>query len=298
MSQPRATPTRLLTGSHPQASASSARVKALADARTAETAARVKALAAIHNTRLHKQFMAQQQARQQHSHATAAAKSSSLTKKKPSPSPHTTTRQRATSGAPKSLITGAAAPRVASKSSWTDTFKKFISRKPPPPSPYSFALVQAIGSHDGLVTAVHELAQILMEPAGPVSPTCKPPPPPAAPPACTSTQGAAVMPAFSGKPRLIAAKIVYTVLFSFEVDLLEILLHEVAGSVDHVLLVEAPFTHQRHLRKPVLWDSLSKSARFSNFSSLVLPADWTRALVARAASAHPTSVRVPAVKGT
>lgn len=59
------------------------------------------------------------------------------------------------------------------------------------------------------------------------------------------------------------------ILFSFEVDVLEILLHEAYDEVTHFVLVEARQAHQKQVRKPLLWPQLRLEPRFARFAAKI-----------------------------
>ncbi|KAL3892741.1 MAG: hypothetical protein SGPRY_014832 [Prymnesium sp.] len=120
--------------------------------------------------------------------------------------------------------------------------------------------------------SIISVAKTILFPAGPENASCNRPPSPArpapspalSPPVCTA-------PAFTGalRPPDVRPRIVYMVLFSFEADLLEVLLHEIAGVVHKLVLVEAPYVHQRTFSKPFLWPKLARQPRFSKFEDLI-----------------------------
>ncbi|KAL1514413.1 hypothetical protein AB1Y20_003514 [Prymnesium parvum] len=130
-------------------------------------------------------------------------------------------------------------------------FSSHVAPRPPGPE-----------SNDTFIeAAIDSLARILLHPAAAANHSCSRPPPPSPAP-CTA-------PAFTGARRLSEARVLYVALFSFEVDLLEVLLHEIEGAVERLVLVEAPFVHQRIRRKPMLWPTLVRQPRFSRFQSMV-----------------------------
>lgn len=111
-----------------------------------------------------------------------------------------------------------------------------------------------------LEAAVKGLTNVALHPAGPMPATCQQPP--AAPVECKAT-------AFNGTMFARPVQLIYMVLFSFEVDLLEVLLHEAHDEVTKVVLIESNQTHQRQLRKPLLWPQLMQQARFAQFADKV-----------------------------
>merc|ERR1712078_73241 len=78
-------------------------------------------------------------------------------------------------------------------------------------------------------------------------------------------------------------KIGHMVMFGFEPDTLEVLLREEMDVVDYIFIVEAQLTHQKEVRKPLMWDALKHSERFASF---VDPDKVVHIVVDEAASAE------------
>lgn len=91
--------------------------------------------------------------------------------------------------------------------------------------------------------SIISLAKTILYPAGPENASCNRPPSPARPtPSPASSPPVCTAPAFTGalRPPDVRPRIVYMVLFAFEADLLEVLLHEIAGEVhqlDSLMLI-------------------------------------------------------------
>ena len=118
-----------------------------------------------------------------------------------------------------------------------------------------------------LPALVEPLARVAATPTGQTNLSCVPLPLPEQP-SCSDS-------AFKGRRRTRPAKIVLLVLFSFEADLLEIMLREVDGLVHKVVLVESTVGHQKQLPKPIVFDWLRSQPRFEGLTSrlerLVVP---------------------------
>ena len=78
-------------------------------------------------------------------------------------------------------------------------------------------------------------------------------------------------------------KIGHMVMFGFEPDTLEVLLREEMDVVDYIFIVEAQLTHQKEVRKPLMWEALKHSERFASF---VDPDKVVHIVVDEAASAE------------
>ncbi|EPZ36962.1 hypothetical protein O9G_001407 [Rozella allomycis CSF55] len=74
---------------------------------------------------------------------------------------------------------------------------------------------------------------------------------------------------FSGK-RERPAKIAHLIQFGFDVDTLEIALHQYYDHVDFVFLLESIKTHYHQLNKPLVWEKVKHSERFSKFKHKVV----------------------------
>jgi hypothetical protein len=69
---------------------------------------------------------------------------------------------------------------------------------------------------------------------------------------------------FNEKARIVLPKLVYGVMFSYELDMLELLLHETFPVVDHYLLVESSISHSLK-PKALNFDRVIREERFAPF---------------------------------
>jgi len=115
-------------------------------------------------------------------------------------------------------------------------------------------------------SAIEIFAGVVSQPAGPLPdslPQCRKATLQSKPLACASAS------AFNGTRFERPVQLVYMILFSFEVDVLEILLHEAYDEVTHFVLVEARQAHQKQVRKPLLWPQLRLEPRFARFAAKI-----------------------------
>jgi hypothetical protein len=74
---------------------------------------------------------------------------------------------------------------------------------------------------------------------------------------------------FSG-PRKSPVKIGHAVMLAFEIDVLEVALHQYEGLVDRLFIIESVSTHYKAMRKPLLWEKIRDTPRFARFSDWVV----------------------------
>lgn len=102
-------------------------------------------------------------------------------------------------------------------------------------------------------------------PLCPLTITAQFPPPPPSHIDCTAYGQALRAPAHNTPVRL--GLLIH---FGFEVDVLEIALHEYNGVVDWIFLVEATHAHQRMAHKPLIWETLQTTPRFRSLRQNVV----------------------------
>ena len=73
---------------------------------------------------------------------------------------------------------------------------------------------------------------------------------------------------FARERRQVPNKLALLIQFGYDVDSLEIALHEYHGIVDKVFLIESTCNHQG-LRKPLLWEMIKRSERFALFANVL-----------------------------
>jgi hypothetical protein len=101
----------------------------------------------------------------------------------------------------------------------------------------------------------------IMEPTVPVSPDCQPPE------LTLVCEGEAL----TGTARESPVKMAHIIQFGFDVDTLEVLLHELHGVVDHLVLLEATVTHGLgNLKKDLIWEKVKHQERFGQFKDMVI----------------------------
>jgi hypothetical protein len=74
---------------------------------------------------------------------------------------------------------------------------------------------------------------------------------------------------FSG-PRNKTAKLGLAVQMAFEIDALEIALHQYEGLVDKFFILESVTTHLNIVKKPLLWEAVRATPRFERFGDFVV----------------------------
>ena len=100
------------------------------------------------------------------------------------------------------------------------------------------------------------LADVAKIPPSVMSPSCKAPPLPPRP----NCQG---QHALTGKLLSRPRKLVHLFTLAFEIDTLEIVLREEHDMVDKIFIVEATTTHHPQVEKPLMWDEVKATERFS-----------------------------------
>jgi hypothetical protein len=75
--------------------------------------------------------------------------------------------------------------------------------------------------------------------------------------------------AFGEAPRRVLPRLWYGVMFSFELDMLEVLFHELAGLVDRYVIVESAMSHAKK-QKPMILGQLFDEDRFRPFAPYVI----------------------------
>ena len=76
---------------------------------------------------------------------------------------------------------------------------------------------------------------------------------------------------FTGKLRIKpVGKIIHSVKFSFDVDMLEIHLNELYDVIDYFVIVESVIGHAKHIKKPLLWEVVKNQPRFAKFESKIV----------------------------
>jgi hypothetical protein len=103
----------------------------------------------------------------------------------------------------------------------------------------------------------------IIPPKVPIDENCKPAELPKEPD-CSAYPGV-----FSG-PRSKPAKLGLAVQMAFEVDTLEIALHQYEGLIDRFFIVEAVKTQYRSTRQPLLWEAVRDTPRFKRFTPWVV----------------------------
>ncbi|KAG4072855.1 hypothetical protein HA402_002598 [Bradysia odoriphaga] len=102
---------------------------------------------------------------------------------------------------------------------------------------------------------------IEMEPLVPINENCQPPPLPS-----SAEVNCSLYPnAFSGIKRNDSVKIGAILQLGFDVDVLEIYLHELYGVVDLFFIIESTHAHFESIRKPLVWERVQRQERFSKF---------------------------------
>ena len=73
---------------------------------------------------------------------------------------------------------------------------------------------------------------------------------------------------FAAEKRQVPNKLALVIQFGYDIDSLEIALHQYWGLVDKVFLLESTCNHQG-IQKPLLWEMIKRSERFASFLNVV-----------------------------
>ena len=125
---------------------------------------------------------------------------------------------------------------------------------------------ERVAEREILLNGLAEIAlnAVIEEPYVPVNSTCRAPKPlDLSKIECTTKQDA-----FTGK-RKTPARIGHMIQFGYDVDTLEIHLHEIYDVVDYIFLIESTISHKGKT-KPLVWEMIKKTPRFSKFQDKVV----------------------------
>lgn len=70
--------------------------------------------------------------------------------------------------------------------------------------------------------------------------------------------------------RATPRKVAHLIQFGFDVDILEIHLHEIYDLVDYIFIIESTHAHFAGIEKPLLWERVKSQSRFSKFKKKIV----------------------------
>jgi hypothetical protein len=128
---------------------------------------------------------------------------------------------------------------------------------------------ESVERSNSIAFLIHSISNILViEPAVPVSRNCSAPP---ALPVVDSKLCKMYPDGLTGEVRKNGpVKIGHMVLFSFEVDVLEVHLNELYDVVDHFFILESTRTNLDAVPKPLIWEKIRHQPRFRKFANKIV----------------------------